>query len=281
MQVRFGPAGIPLGFKGDTAAGIAYTGDMGLTAFECEFVRGVNLSLEAAAKAGKAARERDIVLSCHCPYWINCSPKVEAKVEIALRGIIQSARAAHAMGAWIIVLHPGYYMGRKPLEAKSKALDTLKKALDMMSLEGIDDVTLGLETTGKRTQLGTLEEVIEMSQTLDMTLPVVDFAHIHARNNGSISRREDYARIFTRVEDELGTKAAKNLHCHFSEIEYTEKGERRHLRLGEKDSPPYLPLAEEIAQGGWEPTIISETPLIDQDALKMKKVLEGIIGMRK
>ena len=278
MPVRFGPAGIPIGFKGGTVAGIAYAADMGLTAFECEFVRGVNLSLEAAAEAGDVARERDVLLSCHCPYWINCSPRLESKVKIALRGIIQSARAAQAMGAWIIVLHPGYYMGRKPEEAEKKALDTLEKALEIMEAEGIDDVVLGLETTGKRTQLGTLDEVIDMSQVLGRALPVVDFAHIHARNNGSISSREDYAEIFAKVEDELGAKVAKNLHCHFSEIEYTEKGERRHLILGEKDSPPYRPLAEEIAYGGWEPTIISESPLIDQDALKMKGILEDIMG---
>jgi deoxyribonuclease-4 len=276
-MVRFGPAGKPLGFRGDTAAAIAYSSQKGLTAFECEFVRGVNLGPEAAKKAGEVARKRDVLLSCHCPYWINCSPRDESKVQIALRGIIQSARAAHAMGAWIIVLHPGYYMGRSPGKAMKKALDTLEKALEAMSSEGIE-VILGLETTGKRTQLGALEEVIEMSQALERALPVVDFAHIHARDGGSISTREDYARIFSRVEEELGAKAARNLHCHFSEIEYTDKGERRHLPLGEKNSPPYHPLAEEIAQGGWEPTIISESPMLDRDALKMKRILEELMG---
>lgn len=278
MGIRFGPAGIPLNCSGGTVAGIKCTADRGLNAFECEFVRGVNLSLEAAEEAGKAARKRDVLLSCHCPYWINCSPKIEAKVKIALRGIIQSARAAHAMGARIIVLHPGYYMGRKPEDAKRKALDTLEKALEMMSSEGIDDVILGLETTGKRTQLGTLEEVVDMSEQLGRALPVVDFAHIHARNNGSIKTQDDYARIFTYVEDNLGTEVAKNLHCHFSEIEYNDKGERRHLVLGTDNSPPYQPLAEVIAQQGWEPTIISESPILDQDALKMKEILEGLSG---
>jgi deoxyribonuclease-4 len=277
MRVRFGPAGIPLGFRGGTAAGIGYTADLGLTAFECEFVRGVNLSMQAAAEAGEIAGKNNILLSCHCPYWINCSPRVESKVKIALQGILQSARAAHAMGARIIVLHPGYYMGRKPEDAEKKALNTLEKALDMMSSEGLEDVTLGLETTGKRSQLGTLEEVIEMSELLDSTLPVVDFAHIHARTNGSLAAKEDYGRIFNQVEDELGPDVAKNLHCHFSEIEYTDKGERRHLKLGETNSPPYQPLAEEIAQRRWEPTIISESPLLDQDALKMKEILEELM----
>ena len=279
MGVRFGPAGIPRGVKGGTAAGIAYAADMGLTAFEGEFVRGVNLSPEAAQEAGEVARDRDVLLSCHCPYWINCSPMEESKVKIALRGIIQSARAAHAMGAWIIVLHPGYYMKRSPEEAMEKALDTLGKALDAMSAEGIDDVVLGLETTGKRTQLGTLDEVIHMSEDLGQKrcLPVVDFAHIHARGNGSITGREDYARIFRRVEEGLGARVAKNLHCHFSEIEYTAKGERRHLPLGERNSPPYRPLAEELAKGGWTPTIISESPLLDRDALKMKGILEELM----
>jgi deoxyribonuclease-4 len=276
MKVRFGPAGIPLKCRGGTIKGIEYTAEEGLDAFEVEFVRGVRMKPEDAAKAGEVAREKDVLLSCHCPYWINCSPREEAKAEIAIRNILQTARAAQAMKAWIIVLHPGYYMGRKPGEAEKLALKTLERVLEAMGSEGIKGVCLGLETTGKRTQLGTLEEVIRMSAQLDNALPVVDFAHIHARNNGSLEKQGDYAEIFNRVEEELGPRVAKNLHCHFSEVEYTEKGERRHLRLGERGSPPFLPLAREIAERGASPTLISESPLLDVDALKMKEQLEAL-----
>ena len=276
VKVRLGPAGIPLRCKGGTIEGIEYTAGEGLSAFECEFVRGVRMSPAIAEKAGRVAKENDVLLSCHCPYWINCCPRVESKLEIAIRNILQTARVAHAMNAWIIVFHPGYYMGRSPGEALKIVESTLETILEKMHSEGIEDVSLGLETTGKKSQVGSLAEVISLSTSLDNVLPVVDFAHLHARGGGVLKTQHDYAEIFDKIEENMGFEVVRNLHCHFSEIEFTEKGERRHLELGARSSPPFLPLAKEVIEREMTPTIISESPLLDKDALKMQEIFKSL-----
>jgi deoxyribonuclease-4 len=108
---------------------------------------------------------------------------------------------------------------------------------------------------------------------VEQTQPVIDWAHLHARQRGSLRTAEDYRKIIEAVEKRLGTEAAKNLHCHFSHVEYTFKGERRHHPL---DTPGYGPKFESLAviivDQGLTPVIISETPFTDEDAKKMRDI---------
>jgi deoxyribonuclease-4 len=275
-KIRFGPAGIPVGCKGGTLEGIKYAHKEGLSAFEVEFVRGVRMSELVAKQANKLAKELDILLSCHAPYWINCCAKEPGKIEIAKRNLLEAARMAHLMGAWIVVFHPGYYMGRSSEEVSKLITSTLKNILAQMRAEGIQEVYLGMETTGKLSEVGSLAETINISKNLEQTQPVIDFAHLHARGRGSLNKRSDYAEIFNELEVEFGKEILKRLHCHFSEIEFTDKGERKHLPLGTMDSPPFTPLAEELIERGITTTIISESPLLDQDALKMKEIVKKL-----
>ena len=127
---------------------------------------------------------------------------------------------------------------------------------------------------GQISQFGTVDEIINISKVVDRILPVIDFAHLHARGQGCLKAQDDYAKIFDQIEEELGNEVASSLHCHFSGIKFGYKGEIKHLPV-EKNSPPFEPLAKEIVERGITPTIISESPLLDQDALKMKGVLES------
>ncbi|HIH96921.1 MAG TPA: TIM barrel protein [Thermoplasmata archaeon] len=275
-EIRFGPAGIPIGCKGGTLEGIKCAKEEGLSALEVEFVRGVRMREETATRVNKLAKVLDVVLSCHAPYWINCSAKEPEKLEIAKRNLLAAVRMAHLMGAWIVVFHPGYYMGREPREASELVVTTLKEVLAQMRKEKISDVTLGMETTGKVSAVGTLAETIEMSKKLDQTQPVIDFAHLHARGGGSLKQREDYGKVFDELEEGYGKDILKKMHCHFSEIEFTDKGERKHLPLGERYSPPFEPLAMELVERKIKGTVISESPLLDKDALKMKEMVEKV-----
>ncbi|MFH1284968.1 MAG: TIM barrel protein [Candidatus Micrarchaeota archaeon] len=280
-KVRFGPAGIPLGCIGGTADGVRYVGKLDLEAMEVEFVRGVKMGAEQAREVGKAALESNVSLSAHCPYWINCCPKEKEKIETTIRNILATARAIEAMGGGVIVFHPGFYMGRDPKTCMRMAKETLEKALEIMKQEKLARVILGPESTGKISQLGTLEEVVELAASLERTKPVVDFAHVHGRNNGCIRKKGDYARIFDVMEKELGRKAVENIHAHFTEIEYNKNGERYHLELGAKNSPPFEPLAELIAEQGYGGTLICESPLLEQDAQKMKQIYKRALAKRK
>jgi len=275
MPARFGPAGVPPRCKGTTIDAIAFVANEGLNAFEVQFVRGVKMSEELARKVGELASRLDVKLSVHAPYWINCCAIEKRKIEIAIRNLIQSLRVANAMRATCVVFHPGYYLGRSSEEAKKACITTLRNVIDLARSEGIK-VKLAPETTGKPKQFGSLSEVLDLCEELGL-IPTIDFAHLHARDKGAIRGKADYEKIFDEIEQRLGSKITKKLHCHFTEVEFTEKGERKHLNLFTKNSPPFRPLAQVIVERGYEPTIICESPLLDEDALKMKRIYEELL----
>jgi len=270
--LRFGPAGMPLALKGKKLPeGISYLSKHNLNAMEVQFTRGVRIRKEDAIEAEKVAKEKNILLSCHAPYWINCCSPSKEKQVISDRNIMHSLRAAKLLGAYIIVIHVGFYQNLTKEQAFDNAYSFLKIITKKMKQEKIN-VTLGLETTGKPSQFGSLDEILLMCKKLGkMVKPVIDFAHLHARENGKIKSKEDYIEILAKIK-KSNPSLLKQMHCHFSEIEYTEKGERYHLVLGSKNSPPFKPLAELIKSKKYKFTIISESPELDRDALKMQNM---------
>lgn len=277
-ELRFGPAGMPIGCKGKALPeGIEYVAHEGLNAFEVEFVRGVRIKKEIAFEARKMAEMRNVLLSCHGPYFINCCSPVPAKQQIAIRNIIQTVEAAAMLGAYTIVFHPGYYQEQSPEKAFDNAFNVLKQVLKKLKERKLHGVLLGLETVGKKSQFGSLDENIELCGKLGLqnARPVIDFAHVHARENGCLKTKEDYEEIFSKLKKNLGSEVLKQLHCHFTEVVFSDKGERYHLNVGSRNSPPFKPLAELIASRGYKFTIISESPLLDKDALKMKRIVES------
>ncbi|VVC03738.1 endonuclease 4 [Candidatus Burarchaeum australiense] len=268
----FGPAGIPIASNGGTLEGVRTVAELGLGAMEVEFVHGVHMGAAQASAIGAEAKRLHISLSCHAPYWINCCALEKTKLVRSVRNLVDTAKAAHLLGARIIVFHPGFYMGRPSAVCKVLVRETMSKALEQMHALGINDVILGMELMGKGSQFGSLEEIIELGAELPQTAPVVDFAHCHARGNGVIKGEADYAMIFNKLEAASGSKFLRSFHSHFSEIEYTDKGERRHLELGTTNEPPLQPLLKLCAEQGYDGTIICETPLLEQDAMKMQRL---------
>ena len=246
-----------------------------MKAFEVEWVQGVKVRKEDIADAKKIAKEKDILLSCHAPYFINCCSPVKEKQETSIRNLMQSARAAHELGIKIIVFHPGFYQGMPKEKAEENAVTLLKHVTEKIKEERLN-VLLGAETTGKPSQYGSLDEVIALCKKIgtDRIMPCVDFAHIHARENGKIKSKEDYEEIFAKIEKGLGKKALEGLHCHFSGIVFSEKGERYHIPID--GSPPFNLLAEVIAKRNLKLTIICESPLLDKDALKMLGIVSKL-----
>jgi deoxyribonuclease-4 len=277
-MIRFGPAGIPIGTPGrhDTSDGIAYCKELGLGAMEIEFVHGVKMGEAAAREAGGIARKNDVLLSCHAPYYINCCAKEEIKLDASVRHIVAAAQAAFWLGATPIVIHPGFYMAR-PAEACRKMVNaTFQRCLDGMEARKIKGVQLGAELTGKKSAYGSLDEIIGLAEEfgLSQVVPVVDFAHYHARE-ARLKTQEDYAKVLLAVEKQLGSAAAKGFHCHFSGIEVIEAGEKNHLAISSL-SPPFEPLARAWLEGGWEGRAICESPLLERDALIMQKIYQKV-----
>ncbi|MDI6806661.1 MAG: TIM barrel protein [Candidatus Aenigmarchaeota archaeon] len=272
-KIWLGPAGIPLTAKDRTTiGGLKRVAELKLNALEIEFVRKVYLDKKSAEEVGKIAKELGIKLSTHAPYFLNiCSGKKQT-VEATKRFILDSMDRAQAMGADVVVAHIAYYSGLE----KKKAFEVVKREveniLDEARTHGIENVFLGLETTGKVSQFGTVEEIVNLCKKVKGCTIVLDPAHIYARNAGKI----DYGEMLDKVEQ----LKLKHLHMHFSGIKWNPVkatgfgNEREHMPIN--NSPPFEPLAKEILKRKLNVTIISESPVLEKDALKMKTIFEKL-----
>jgi len=276
---RFGPAGVPPSCS-STLEAVSYVRKIGLLALEIEFVRGVKMGEKLAGEIGALAKREGISLSCHAPYWINCSALEEIKITNSIRHLTDCVKVGDALGdpRFVIVFHPGFYLGQSSEVAGRKVRETMKQVVSEIKERSLKNVVLGMETTGKQLQFGTLDEILPICSELDSTVPVVDFAHLHARSKGAMKTESDYLAVFEKIEKSLGRKSAENLHCHFSELNFDPiKGnEKNHVPLGTGPGPDFLPLAKVIAKNGLSPTLICESPLLDQDALRMKAIFESV-----
>lgn len=275
-DVRFGPAGRPIGYKGKTTEVCDYIKEIGLEAFEYQATYGVKISKQSALELKDNAKKNDVLVSMHAPYYINLCSQKEETIKNSITRLVQSARAGNWLDSYRIVFHTGFYTKYSPEEAMKKTKGTISELLEKVESEGIKNYTFAPETTGKKSQLGSLDEIIDICQTFDNFAPTVDFAHMHARSGGTIKSKDDYAKIFDKIENELGTKT---LHSHFTKIEYTDKGERRHHVLEDENyGPPLNPLLELVSENDFNVTFICETPLLDVDSREMKKEYQEILN---
>ena len=248
----------------------------GLDAYEFEAGNGLHAGDATLKKIGDAAREHNVLMSFHTPYFISLSGTDPEKRLKSINYISQSLHASELLGADTIVIHAGSAAKISREEAMRLASDTLYKNLEV---NGNTDIRMGIETMGKINQLGTLDEVIELCKISPKYHPVVDFGHLNARNVGNAFPTVDsYRAVFDKIANVLGDEYAYNLHCHFSKIEYTNAGEKRHLTFADTIfGPDFEPLAEAILKEGVAPRIISESDGTQaEDALYMKKVWENI-----
>ncbi len=271
-KLKFGPAGKPIGFKGRVEEVPAFLNEKGLDAFEVQQVRQINIKEEQAKLLREAAKKYKIILSVHAPYAINLSSTKSDTLEASKERLLRTLQLAEKMGAYVVVFHPGYYGKLDPSEALKIALKAIEEIEEEAKGLGIKRVRLGAETMGKKSQLGSLDEVIEMAKSSDLVMPVIDFAHLHARTGGKFNVKESYESVLDKLEEELGDEA-KRLHIHFSKIEYSDKGERKHHPFGTGFGPRFIELAETLMERGIETVIISESPKLDVDALKMQEIV--------
>jgi len=267
MKIRLGPAGIPVSAKGtDSIGGVKRVAELGLQAMEVEFVRGVNMGEEAAVELGKAAKQLDVSLSVHAPFYINLLAKEKKTLEASKERILASLERGSLMNATAVAVHAGFYMGRPPESCygliKEQCEDILRKANG-----GGLNCSLALETAGKLSSFGRVRELVKLHAELPEVIPCIDFAHVFACNNGFI----DYKLIL----DKLEAAGIKKVYGHFSGIAYGEKGEKNHIPLAD-GGPKFGPLAKELLERKLSATLICESPLLEADALVMKKAFEKL-----
>ncbi|MEB3860879.1 MAG: deoxyribonuclease IV [Desulfurococcales archaeon] len=275
-KLRFGPAGKPLNFKGAMEKVPAYLREIGLDALEYEAVRGVRISEKKARLLGEEAEKNDIVMSMHAPYYINLASLDQGTWERSIKRIVESMIAAEWMGAYAVVIHSGFYKGhhdkRKALE---RVIEGYKKAQELLP-SWVKKPDFSPEIMGKTSQVGDVDEAIEICTALGRCRPTVDWAHLYARYEGKMVTSVDQViEVIEKIEKELGKRAIDPLHTHFSRIEYGKGGERMHHTLDEEEyGPEWSIVCKAYKETGINAVIISESPILDKDALVMKKACQ-------
>jgi deoxyribonuclease IV len=255
----------------------------GLDAFEYQASRwGAKPQIKQAdaVRLGEEARRNDVKLSMHGSYFINFSGKPEV-VEASKQRLLACATAADWMGAYVVVFHVGFYGKFEHSYAYKQCLSALKDVSAEIKRQGLK-VKLGPETMGRKSQVGTIDEILAFNREVEGTQLVIDWGHLHALHQGAFRKMDDMRMVAEKVERELGTETLRSMHCHFSAIEFGSQGEKSHHTLDEKRyGPDFRWLAEVIVDFGLHPTVICETPILDVDARRMQATLKEVLANKQ
>ncbi|MDU1321329.1 MAG: TIM barrel protein [Clostridium botulinum] len=264
-RLLFGISGLPIGdgtTKFNYKSGITYLNNIGLDAMELPFVRSVNVTDKNKEGILEEKNNSNFYLSAHGSYFINLNADEIEKQEKSLERIIKGAEGLKKVQGRSLIFHPGFYLKDSKEETFKTILENLKKLPDL----GVD---YRLETTGKGTQFGSLEENVALCKEVATCKLCIDFSHIHARSNGGLKNYKDFYNILSYVEKNLGRSALDDMHIHLSGIHYSEKGERNHLPFEESDFN-YIACLKTFKDFNINGCIICESPILEKDALLLK-----------
>jgi len=268
-NLYFLTAGMPLkaGNKG-YKKGFEIHNEMGLDGLELEFVHGVRISDKSKDEVANAIKNDNKIITAHAPFYVNLNAREEEKVEASAQRIIETAMVTNELGGYSITFHAGFYLNQDAELVYGKIRDQIRIITE--SLKKVDNkIWIRPETTGKATQWGDLDEIIRLSKEFETVLPCVDFSHIHARYNGFWNTYDEFASIFEKIGKELGQVALDNFHAHIAGIEYSIKGEKKHLNLEESDFN-YKDLLKAFKDFNIKGAVVCESPNIEDDAKLLK-----------
>ncbi len=275
-KLHFLTAGIPLRSKpSNYKNGFEDIIELGLDGMELEFVHGVRISEDSISTVKAVTAENNLITTAHAPFYINLNSPEPKKIDASITRIIDTALTAAKFDAYSITYHAAYYMKKDENEVYKlicAANELIGKALQESNVK----IWVRPETTGKKSQWGDIFEVVKLSKDFDFVLPCVDFSHLHARENGTLKTYDDFARILEFMGNELGQNALNNFHAHIAGIEYSAKGERRHLILEESDMN-YKDLLKAFVNFDVKGVVVCESPNIEDDALLIKEFYNSIL----
>jgi len=271
MKTRFGTSGNPPNFfkseyGGDRINAIDWIKSVNLNAYEYMMTYGARASEEKAKYLAKKSKKLDVKISVHGPYYVVLTSDKNQVRENSVKELVKTLKLSEIMNAEKVVFHPGFRQDN----ALKKCINGIKEVMRIY-----DGKTRILpETAGRISQLGNLKEIIKICEKTGCE-PCIDFAHIHATTNGSLKNEGEFKKIITEIEKNLGNKVVKRLHCHFYPTEFTERGEKVHRAVMEKDVfPRFIDFAPIIKEFNMKPTLISESKdSQDIGALQMKRIL--------
>ncbi len=230
--------------------------ERGYSACELDFESGFWLEYPAAERLGELARQRGIALSVHAPLFAFPGHPDPRKARMALGALDRSAGLAAACGAEVVVIHPGFWLGREreaALEDVTRQLEELRERL----VEKNRAVAFGVEVMGRVRELGSIDDVLHVASRLTWIRPVIDFAHLHATSDGAFTSARAFISVLESVDEVLGHD--EPFHIHFSDIAYANRNETKHLAYGE-GTLRAEPLRAALARFERPATVISESP---------------------
>lgn len=267
----FGTVGIPkstLKKSDGTIGGIIRLRELSLNALELGWVRSVRISEDTCAEIKSTAIKNQVKISVHAPYYINLNATNDEWPNSRKR-LMDAAHYGYLAGATDIIFHPGSYFDKNPaiaLDLSIKRLADFAKELKSKKI----NIFLRPETMGKSSLIGSLEDVLEMSRQIDGVLPCLDFAHLHARTgDGAMNSYSEWVVVLDQYQAFLGNGSLSNLHIHLSGIEYSGKGEKRHLELAKSDFHT-MDLLRSLMDKGCGGRILCESPVLEDDAILLK-----------
>ncbi len=254
-RIRFGPARVPSQESPEEA--IAVLRERGYDACEIDFEGRFWMDYDFAARLGELARQCDVALSVHAPIagFMGHAERGK-KLNMAVGMLDHSAGIAKAAGAEVVVFHPGFLLGR----TREETIDSVCEQLGELRarLEKKDrDVPFGIEVMGRVRDLGSVDDVVEISRRCGWVRPVLDFAHMHATSDGAFTDVAPFADALAKADAVIEPGAP--FHIHFSDIQFANRNETKHLPYGE-GTLRADPLREALAGFERPATVIGESP---------------------
>jgi deoxyribonuclease-4 len=282
LSFHFGTVGSPLATPkkpGGSVGAIEYSRSIGLNTLELGWVQSVRVTEATCAAIRAKAKEQKATLSVHAPYFINLNATAEEWTKSRKR-LMDAAHYGNLAGATDIIFHPGSYFGNDRTEVLKIAIPRLQGCVEELRKAG-NPVRLRPETMGKSAMLGSLEDTLEMSRAIEGVEPCIDFAHLHARpGDGSMNTYEEWSALLKAYQKALGKRALKRMHIHLSGIEYGPKGEKKHLELAKCDLKLEA-LFQALCDFGCGGRILGESPIMEEDALNMKRAWMEVSGEKE
>jgi deoxyribonuclease-4 len=273
-EVRFGPARVPS--RESPEAAIELLLERGYTACEIDFEGKFWMDYPWAERFGELARENGIRLSVHAPIagFVGHAERGK-KLNMAIGMLDHSAGIAVSADAELVVFHPGFLLGREREQALEDVVEQAGELRERLEKKG-RGVPFGVEVMGRVRELGTIEDVLAISERVDWIRPVLDFAHMHATSDGEFTAVERFEDVLGRADQVIQPGAP--FHIHFSDIAYANRNETKHLAYGE-GTLRAEPLAEALSRFDRPATVISESP--DEESHQaIRSVLVGSTARR-
>lgn len=272
-KLNFITAGMPLRTgKGSYPQAFNVLKEMNLDGMELEFVHGVRMS--DTNRDFVKNMSKDFIITAHGPFYINLNSQEEEKIDASLQRIIDTASVASEAGAFSITYHAAFYMGKDKETVYNQVKTQTRRIIEILENENIN-VWIRPETTGKATQWGDIDEIINLSKEFEQVLPCVDFSHLHARTAGEYNTYDEFSKVLEKMGNEIGQYALENFHGHLAGIEYTAKGEKQHLNLENSDMN-YKDLLKAMKEFGVKGALVCESPNIEDDCKLIKIYYEGL-----